>query len=119
MRGAAKALALALLLLVKPACGGGGGSTPAASGPLNLPAVVASLPLDTSAATFTINALGQTDASVQTQLQTALNAGGKIVITHGGTPRTIVLTAAANNLAALNMPSTQPNPKTVILDGSD
>src|SRR5436190_86243 len=121
MRGVAKALALALLLLVKPACGGGGGSssTPGASGPLSLPAVVPSLPLDATPAIVTINALGQTDAAVQAQLQLALDAGGKIVITHGGTPRTVVLTAAANNLPALTVHSNVGAPKTVILDGSD
>jgi hypothetical protein len=120
MRGAAKALALALLLLLKPACGGGGGgsSVPATPGPLNLPAVVPPIAVDTSGATTTINALGQTDAAVQALLQTALNAGGKIVITHGGTARTIVLTAGANNLPALTMPSSSGNPKSVILDGS-
>jgi len=49
MRGAAKALTLALLLIVKPACGGGGGgsSVPSTPGPLSLPAVetVATFPV--------------------------------------------------------------------------
>jgi predicted outer membrane repeat protein len=104
---------LGLLLALKPACGGsGGGGNAASSGALSLPGVVPGLPLDTSAATINIDALGQTDAAVQALLQTALNVGGKIVMTHGGTARTIVLTLT------LNMPSDVGNPKAVILDGS-
>jgi hypothetical protein len=120
MKGAAKALALALLLLVKPACGGGGSSGAAAPpGPLSLPAAVSSLPLDSSPTTTTINtSVMPSDSTVQTALQTALNVGGKIVLSNGGTPRTIVLSAAAANLQALDMPSDSGNPKTVILDGS-
>jgi hypothetical protein len=114
MNGAAKALALALLLFVKPACGGGGGSsTPAGSpGPLSLPAAVSSLPpVTTSAAPIDLSALN--DGQAQTAIQTALNVGGEIVLTNGGNPRTIVLTAT------LDMPSDSGNPKWVTLDGSD
>jgi hypothetical protein len=112
MRTAAKLLALALLLALRPACGGsGGGGAPGPAGPLVLPDAVASLPLDTSAPTTTINTTGQTDAAVQAALQTALNAGGKIVLTSTGA-RTVVLTAT------LNMPSDSGTPKSVILDGS-
>jgi hypothetical protein len=113
MRIAAKLLALALLFALKPACGSGGGGGGAAGppGPLVLPAVVPSLSLDGSAATTTINVTALTDAAAQAGLQTALNAGGKIVLTSTGA-RTIVLTAT------LNMPSDSGTPKTVILDGS-
>jgi len=114
MRIASKFLALALLLALKPACGGGGGGGVAVggtAGPLVLPGVVASLPLDSSSATTTIDVTTMTDAVAQAALQTALNAGGKIVMTSTGA-RTIVLTAT------LNMPSSSGAPKTVILDGS-
>jgi len=117
MKRSAQVLLLAVLLALKPACGGGGatGGDAPSGGPLVLPDVVASLPLDTSPATVTINTASPalTDAQAQTALQNALNAGGKIVLTNGGTPRTIVLTAT------LNMPSNSGTPKSVILDGSD
>jgi hypothetical protein len=118
MRTAAKVLALALLLALKPACGGGGGGggTP---GPLVLPDVVPSLPLDSTAITTTINVNTQSDGTVQTLLQAALDAGGKIVLTNNGTPRTITLspfTALAPQ--ALIVHSSSGAPKTVILDGS-
>jgi len=115
MRTGSKLLALLLLLVLKPACGGGGGGggAPGPSGPLSLPAVVPSLPLDASAATTTIDTSAMTDAQVQAALQTALNAGGKIVMTSGGPARLVVLTAT------LNMPSNSGTPKSVLLDGSD
>jgi hypothetical protein len=126
MRMAAKLLALLLLLALKPACGGGGGGggAPIASISIpSLPALVSPIPaavstgglaIDASAATTTINVLTLTDAQAQTAIQTALNAGsGKIVVTSGGAPRTIVLTSV------LLMPSNSGSPKSIILDGSD
>lgn len=116
MKTVPQLLALLLLLALKPACGGGGGGgggVPGTIGALTLPAVVPNLPLDGSAATATINTAALTDLQAQTQLQTALNIGGKIVMHNGGTPRTIVLTAT------LNMPSDSGTPKSVILDGSN
>jgi len=123
LRAAARVLALALLLAVKPACGGGGGGSSGSGNSFpSLPPLVASVPpagtigslapVGTPGAT-TINASGLTDAAVQTLLQNALNAGGNIVMTSGGGSRTIVLTGI------LTMPSSSGTPMTVILDGSD
>ncbi|HLY11093.1 MAG TPA: choice-of-anchor Q domain-containing protein [Planctomycetota bacterium] len=123
MRTAAKVLALALLLAIKPACGGGGGgggsSSPGVSFPA-LPSLVSPIPpagstgglplLSTGAPTINVN--GMSDAAAQAALQAALNVGGTIVMTNGGGSRTIVLSGI------LNMPSDSGTPKTVILDGT-
>jgi len=126
MRAAAKVLALALLLALRPACGGGGGGgggTPGSgiSFPA-LPVLVSPVPpagstgglapVGTPGAT-TINVSGLTDSAVQGALQAALNAGGGIVMTTGGGSRTVLLAGI------LNLPSDSGAPKTVILDGSD
>lgn len=128
MRTASKLLALAFLLALKPACGGGGGGgsqgvvLPSLPKPLvDIPTAVSSggLSLDSSTITSTINVTGMQDADVQTALQNAINAvstsvslTGRIVLTTGGGPRTVVLTSI------LNVPSNVGNQTTLVLDGS-
>src|SRR5579862_5036435 len=123
MRIAAKILALTLLLALRPACGGGGGGgTPGSNVSFpSLPGLVSPVPAAGSAGGLvpagtpgatTINVSGMKDSDVETALQTALNAGGNIVMTTGGGLRTVLLSGI------LTMPSSSGTPNTVILDGS-
>lgn len=107
-----KLLALALVLLLKPACGGGGGGGGSPGGSAlsfpALPAVVAQAPaqganlatsaypptpLDTSAPTTTVVIHpGDSDTTILAALQPALTTGGKVTISVvAGSPRTVVV----------------------------
>jgi len=103
MRTAARFLALALLLAIKPACGGGGGGGGLPAGPVAAPLLPAG---NAPGATFppvglatlpgvvdTIAVDAMTDAAVQSAIQASFNKPHSVLLSTGGARAPIKFTA--------------------------